>query len=239
MKNEKVYKSFIDCSCNHHFDFAKASIISYPISSYHLDFYEAFYIVNNTNKLFNSSKHSFSVPGNYLFNKNFVLRITYYHLNTYKRFRHSTFNDTHPPPSSVLKLLLMTVHSYLPSFLPSAHVASFKDSVFFINRKVFYCVTCFIIVYNFRNLSTKCIIPIIIICNLLAIIIIYANIFFLFFFFLAIAVFFLLLRISPLCSFTLFLLLSQCNIRFYYLCCIQFLFNVFLSVFLIYSTYIF
>ena len=132
MKNEKVYKSFIDCSCNHHFDFAKASIISYPISSYHLDFYEAFYIVNNTNKLFNSSKHSFSVPGNYLFNKNFVLRITYYHLNTYKRFRHSTFNDTHPLSSSVLKLLFMLVHIYLPSFPPSALVV-FEDALpFFI-----------------------------------------------------------------------------------------------------------
>ena len=63
-KNEEIYSSSIAChcwSCNHHFDFTKACIVSSPISTSHLNFYEAFYTLKNSNNLVNDGSSTPSI----------------------------------------------------------------------------------------------------------------------------------------------------------------------------------
>ena len=54
VKNEEIYTSSIASHCwfyNHYFDFTEAYIVSSPISTSHLNLYEAFYILKNSNNL--------------------------------------------------------------------------------------------------------------------------------------------------------------------------------------------
>ena len=56
VKNEEIYSSSITSHCwsyNHFFDFTKANIMPSPISTSHLNFYEAFYSLKNSNNLIN------------------------------------------------------------------------------------------------------------------------------------------------------------------------------------------
>ena len=55
--NEEINTSSIASYCwsfNHYFDFTKAYIVSSPISTNHLNFYEAYYILKNSNNLVNN-----------------------------------------------------------------------------------------------------------------------------------------------------------------------------------------
>ena len=66
--------------CNHYFDFTKACIMSSPISNSHLNFYEAFFSLKNSNNLVNvtSLLHLLSLmPWNCLF-KFFLLFSLFY-----------------------------------------------------------------------------------------------------------------------------------------------------------------
>ena len=60
--NEEINTSSIAshcCSFNHYLDFTKACIVFSPFSTSHLNFYEAFYILKNSNNLVNDL---FSTP---------------------------------------------------------------------------------------------------------------------------------------------------------------------------------
>ena len=52
----EMYRSSISshcCSYSHCFNFTKACIVSFHINTYHLNFYEAFYILKKSNNLVN------------------------------------------------------------------------------------------------------------------------------------------------------------------------------------------
>ena len=64
VKNEEIYTSSIASHCwsyNHFFDFSKAFIVSSPISISHLNFYEAFYILKNSNNIVNDCSSTPSI----------------------------------------------------------------------------------------------------------------------------------------------------------------------------------